>query len=57
MQIKKHRAYGQLSTLQQMVLYFTCPLLVLFGLKLLALKKGLLCICYLFRNVKQVTKR
>ena len=41
MQIKKHQAYSQLSTLQQTVKYFTRPLLVLLGLKLLAFKQDL----------------
>ena len=34
-QIKKRRAYSRLFTLQQTVKYFTRPLLVLLGLKLL----------------------
>ena len=37
-QIKKGGAYSQLSTLQQTLKYFTSPLLVLLGLKLLAFK-------------------
>ena len=37
-QIKKYHAYSQLSKLQQTVKYFTRPLLVLFGLTLLAFK-------------------
>ena len=32
------------------------PLLVLLGLKQLEFKQGPLCICYLFRNVKQVAE-
>ena len=36
MQIKKRRAHSQLSMLQQIVYYFTRPLLVLSGLELLA---------------------
>ena len=37
-QTKKRRAYSQLSTLQKTVSYFTRPLLVLLGLKLLAFR-------------------
>ena len=48
MQIKKLQAYSQLSTLQQTVKYFTHPLLVLLGLKLLAFKQDLLCIIVLY---------
>ena len=56
MQITIRQAYSQLLTLQQTIKFFTRPLLVSLGLKLLAFKEGLLCICYLFRNVKQVAK-
>ena len=56
MQIKKRQAYSQLSILQQIVYYFTRPLLVLSGLELVAFKKGLLCTFYLIRNAKQVDK-
>ena len=48
MQIKKHQTYSQLSTLQQTVKYFTRPLLVLLGLKLLAFKQDLLCIIVIY---------
>ena len=52
MQITIRQAYSQLLTLQQTIKFFTRPLLVSLGLKLLAFKEGLLCICYL----KQVAK-
>ena len=59
MQIKKGGAYSQLSTLQQTLKYFTRPLLILLGLKLLAFKYDFLGIIvnYLFGNVKQVADR